>query len=189
MKKVLLVLLVILAAAAAFVASRPGTYRVERSAVVAAPPETVHSLIADFRRWEAWSPWEKLDPQMKKDFSGAESGTGAIYHWIGNDDVGEGRMTITESDPASGVAIRLEFLKPWQSVNQSRFAFAREDAGTRVTWTMDGTSDFMFKAMSVFMSPDKMMGPDFEKGLASLKELAEASVPAAPDSAAAAPAR
>jgi len=138
-KKIVIVLVVILAALAAFVATRPSDYRVVRSRTVAAPPEVVHAYVSDFHKWPEWSPWEKLDPAMKRDFSGAPSGTGAEYHWSGNSDVGEGQMTITDSG-----------------------------AGTNVTWAMDGHNNFMAKAFSAFMDMDKMIGADFEKGLAGL---------------------
>lgn len=173
MKKVLLGLLVLVAVAVAFISTRPNTYRVERSSVIAAPAEVIDPLITDFRQWEGWSPWEKIDPAMKREFGGSPSGVGATYHWAGNNDAGEGRMTITDAEPSAKVGILLEFLKPFESTSQTTFALAPEAAGTRVTWTMDGNHNFMSKAMCIFMSMDKMIGGDFEKGLASMKLLAE----------------
>lgn len=187
MKKILMVLLILIVAAVLFVATRPDEYHVERSAAVSAPAEIVFAKIDDFHLWGDWSPWEKLDPQMQKSFGGAASGVGAEYHWTGNDKVGEGRMTITESRPYERVVIRLEFLKPWQSTSTSTFTLAPEGQGTRVTWAMDGKHDFLSKAMCVFVSMDKMVGGDFERGLAVLGTMAAVeaaeSVPA--DSAAA----
>jgi uncharacterized protein YndB with AHSA1/START domain len=172
----------------AFVATRPNTYRVERSIVIAAPAEAVYPLLEDFRQWEGWSPWEKLDPAMTKTFGGAATGVGATYHWLGNNDVGEGRMTITEAEPAARVAILLEFLKPFASTSNCVFALAPEGTGTQVTWSMDGNHNFISKAMCVFVSMDKMLGGDFEEGLASMKTLAEASaVSAAPADSVASP--
>jgi hypothetical protein len=139
----------------------------------------VYEQVNDFHKWESWSPWEHLDPTMKRSFAGAENGTGAEYSWVGNGKVGEGRMTIVESDPGSKVDIKLEFLKPFSSTNQALFAFSPEGEGTKVTWSMNGPMNFMSKVMCVFQDMDKMIGPDFEKGLASLKTVAEAAPPAA----------
>ena len=167
-KKIVLVLVVILGALAAFVATRPADYRVVRSRTVAAPPDVVHGYVSDFHKWPEWSPWEKLDPAMKREFAGAPSGTGAEYRWSGNDDVGEGHMTITDSRPAQSVSIRLEFLKPFAATSTTQFDFAPSGAGTNVTWAMNGHNNFMAKAFSAFMDMDKMIGADFEKGLAGL---------------------
>lgn len=184
MKNVLIALLVVVALFAGFVATRPGTYHVERSATLAASPEVIRPMIADFHRWPDWSPWEKLDPAMKKDFGGPESGPGATYHWVGNDKVGEGRMTITDATTPTDVAIKLEFIKPFASTCDTRFALAPDAAGTKVTWSMDGKANFMTKAMGVFSPMDKMVGPDFEHGLAAMKSMAESAAPAVPDSSA-----
>jgi len=187
-KKVLLFLLFVVVGFAGFVATRPGTFHIERSTTVSAPAATIQAEIDDFHRWAAWSPWEGLDPAMKKTIEGPASGVGATYHWVGNDKVGEGRMTVTGLEPAAKVDVRLEFMKPWKATNQTAFLLAPEGEGTRVTWTMDGTNDFMGKAMGVFMNMDKMIGADFEKGLASLKSVAETAAAAAPaDSGAATP--
>jgi len=171
-KKIVLALFVVLLALLAFVALQPSAYRVARSAAVAAPPQVVYEQIADFRRWAAWSPWAKLDPAMAVDYGGPPLGVGATYHWKGNDKVGEGRMTITRVVPDALVQIKLEFLKPWEQTSLTEFAFAPAPGGTKVTWSMSGTHDFVGKLFAIFMDMDKMVGPDFEKGLATLKEQA-----------------
>lgn len=162
-----------------FAATRPASYRVERRTVVAAPPAVAYAQVADFHKWPAWSPWAKLDPAMKTTFSGAPEGTGAVYAWTGNDKVGEGRMTITDARPAQAVDIKLEFMRPMSSVNQTRFAFTPAAGGTEITWNMEGQNNFMAKAFSVFMDFEKMVGGDFERGLANLKSVSEAQQPAA----------
>ena len=150
-------------------ATRPADFRIVRSRTVAAPPEVVHAYVNDFHKWPEWSPWEKLDPAMKREFSGAPAGHRARpTHWSGNDDVGEGRMTITDSRAAQSVTIRLEFLKPFAATNTTQFDFAPSGSGTNVTWAMTGHNNFMAKAFSAFMDMDKMVGADFEKGLAGL---------------------
>jgi hypothetical protein len=167
-KKIAIVLVLILVGLAVFVATRPADFRIVRSRTVAAPPDVVHAYVNDFHKWSEWSPWEKLDPAMKKEYSGAPSGTGAEYHWSGNNDVGEGHMTITDSRPAESVTIRLEFLKPFAATNTTQFDLAPSGSGTQVTWAMNGHNNFMAKAFSAFMDMDKMVGADFEKGLAGL---------------------
>jgi len=182
MKKVLLVvvgLAVVAVLAIVGVAStRPAQFKVERGLSMAVPPEAAYAQVVDFHAWERWSPWAKLDPAMKTEFGGPASGPGATYRWVGNDKVGEGRMTITEAQPPSRVAIKLEFLKPFAATSDTVFAFAPEGAaGARVTWTMSGTNDLMGKVFSLFMDMDKEVGKDFEKGLA---QLAAASATAPP---------
>ena len=173
LKKIGIAIAVLVVALVLLIATRPGTYRVTRSASIAAPAFVAYSQVADFHRWEAWSPWAKLDPGMLSSYAGTDGAAGASYEWKGNDKVGEGRMTLVEARPAQLVAIRLEFLKPWTSTSATRFEFAPVDSVTRVTWTMDGKSDFMGKAFSLFTDLDKMIGSDFERGLASLKTVAE----------------
>jgi hypothetical protein len=150
------------------VASRPGKFTISRSRTVAAPPYIVHAYVNDFRRWQEWSPWEKLDPTMKKDLKGAPDGVGAQYHWAGNKQVGEGEMTILETKPGQSVTILLEFLKPWKATNMAQFNFTPNGTGTNVTWTMTGTNGFMAKLFGLFTDMDKMIGPDFERGLFTL---------------------
>jgi hypothetical protein len=166
--KIAVVVMLILGALAGFVATRPSEFRVTRSRAVAAPPDVVHAYVNDFARWPEWSPWEKRDPAMKRDLSGAPAGTGALYHWSGNKEVSEGRMTITDSRPGQSITIRLEFIKPWAAANTTRFDFAPAGSGTNVTWTMAGCNNFVAKAFCLFMDMDKMVGGDFEKGLANL---------------------
>jgi uncharacterized protein YndB with AHSA1/START domain len=173
-KKVLLAVALLVVAAIAYVAIQPSTFRVARAAVIAAPADVVYAQVADFRAWQAWSPWEKLDPNQRREHSGAPSGKGAVYFWSGNDQVGEGRMTIVEARPADLVSIQLEFIKPWQSVNETEFRLLPDAGGTRVEWSMVGHNGFVEKAMGVFMNWDALIGADFEKGLAAMKGIAEA---------------
>lgn len=180
LKKILLALAGALAILAAVVALRPAEYRVERSAAIAAPPAAVFAEVNDFRRWAAWSPWEKIDPAMKRTFEGPPSGVGAKYAWAGNKDVGEGRMTIVESVPGERIGIRIEFLKPFASAADVGFAFAPEAGGTRATWSMRGENDFVGKAFGLAFNMDAMIGADYERGLAAMKAVAEAAASAAP---------
>lgn len=156
----------------AYAATRPDHFRLERSTVIAAPPETIRPLIADFRAWRDWSPWEAKDPAMNRTLSGAEAGVGAVYGWEGNGQVGTGRMEIVEDAPRR-VAIKLDFLKPFEAHNLAEFTLAPEAAGTRVTWAMSGPQPFVAKLMSLVFSMERMVGPDFEAGLAALKRRAE----------------
>ena len=173
LKKILLVVLAVVVVFVLYVATRPSTFRIERSAPVAAPPAVVYGQLVDFHRWSAWSPWAHLDPHMSVQYGGAPSGQGAVYEWNGNDKVGQGRMTIVEARPPEAVAIKLEFMKPWSQTNRSEFLLRPEAGGTRVTWTMTGENDFVGKAFGVFMNMDKLIGADFEKGLATLRTVAE----------------
>jgi len=175
LKKILIGFVVVIAVFLGVVAMQPGEWRVTRSSTMAAPAAAVFAQVNDFHRWEAWSPWEKLDPTMKRSFEGAPSGTGAIYAWVGNSDVGEGRMTLTESRPAELVRIRLDFVKPFEATSMVEFAFKAEGDKTTVAWTMEGKNNFVCKAFSLFMNTDKMVGGDFEKGLAQLKSVAESA--------------
>jgi polyketide cyclase/dehydrase/lipid transport protein len=184
LKKIALAVAALIAVFAAVVASRPPHYKVARSTLVQAPAPAVYARVADFHAWEKWSPWEKLDPGMQKVFSGSDGAPGATYAWKGNDKVGEGRMTVLEARPPEALGIRLEFVKPFASACTTGFQFAPQQAGTQVTWTMEGDNDFIGKAFSLFLDMDRMIGGDFERGLASLKALAEADRPAAVPSAA-----
>ena len=176
-KKILLgiviVVVVLVAALAIAAALQPSHYHIERSATINAAAPIVFAQVNDFHKWEAWSPWAKLDPAMKQTYEGASSGTGAIYTWAGNNQVGEGRMTITESHPSDLIKIKLEFIKPWSATNATDFAFKPQGNQTAVTWTMDGDNNFMGKAFGLFMNMDKMVGGDFEKGLAQMKAVSE----------------
>ncbi len=153
--------------------AQPNSFAVSRSIAINAPAEKIYPLVSDFHQWSLWSPWEHLDPGMKRTFAGPVAGKGAVYSWEGNDAVGAGRMEITGAQPPSQVEIKLDFLKPIESQNSTVFTLQPGAGGTRVVWTMSGPSSFMTKLMGVFVSMDKMVGPDFEKGLASLKTAAE----------------
>jgi uncharacterized protein YndB with AHSA1/START domain len=156
------------------VAAMPDTFRVERMAAIYAPANQIFDLISDFRHWASWSPFEKLDPAMKKTFSGAASGVGAVYNWEGNGKAGAGRMEIVEAVLPSKIAIKLDFLKPFEGHNTAEFTLDAHGGSTDVTWAMYGPQNFMFKVFSMFFSMDKMMGKDFSAGLANLKAIAEA---------------
>jgi hypothetical protein len=178
MKKKLLIVLAVLGVVAVGIcvaaSLQPAHYHVERSVVIAAPPAVVYDIVSDFRRFGEWSPWEKLDPGMKKTFDGPPKNVGSTYAWQGNDDVGEGRMTIVAAAPNQKVDIKLEFFKPWQSTSQTSWNLASEGEQTKFTWAMDGNNEGLVpKMFSMFMNMDKMLGKDFEAGLTSLKELSE----------------
>jgi hypothetical protein len=174
LKKILLGLAGVIAVFVVVVALQPAAYHVERSATIAAPAAAVFGHVNDFHQWDAWSPWAKIDPNMKTTFEGPAAGPGAIYTWAGNSDVGEGRMTLTESRPGELVGIKLEFIKPFASTCATAFTFKPQGDQTAVLWTMDGENNFIAKAFCLFMNMDKMIGGDFEKGLAQLKTVAEA---------------
>jgi len=174
-KRILIVLMVAVAGFVAYAATRPGTYRVERSMRVDAPAALVFAQLDDFKAWAAWSPWEGKDPQMRKTYEGAARGVGAIYTWQGNQKVGEGRMTVTDSRPPADVKLRLEFIKPFAAVARTEFTVVPETPGTvSVTWSMEGTNNLIAKMFGIFMNMDTMIGNDFEAGLANLKRVAEA---------------
>jgi uncharacterized protein YndB with AHSA1/START domain len=171
-----LVLLGVVAAVGAlliYAATRPDSFRVERSVIVNAPPDRVFAQIEDFRKWAVWSPWEKLDPALRRTHSGAAAGKGAIYEWAGNDKVGSGRMEIIEAVPGVKLGIRLDFLQPFEAHNTAEFSLQSRGDATRVTWAMFGPNPYMAKLVQVFMSMDAMVGRDFETGLANLKAVAE----------------
>jgi hypothetical protein len=171
-KKIGLVAMTLLAALLLFAATRPDSFSVERRTVVQAPAHKVQPLIADFHRWAEWSPWEKLDPAMKRTFGGTPSGVGATYAWQGNKDVGSGRMEVKGAGPDK-VSIQLDFIEPFEGHNTAEFILAPKDGGTEVRWVMFGPAPFVTKLMGVFVSMDTMIGKDFEKGLAQLKVAAE----------------
>ena len=156
------------------VATRPDSFRVTRSTVVSAPAAVVFAQVNDLHKWEAWNPWGKLDPACKMTYEGPPSGTGAGYTWAGNNKVGEGHMTITESCPNELIRFNLEFLKPFKANNTAEFTFKPDGNQTTVAWSMAGKRNFVFKAFGLFVDCDKMVGRDFEKGLADLKSVAEA---------------
>jgi Polyketide cyclase / dehydrase and lipid transport len=172
--RIIIPVLLILVALAVVIQTRPDRFHVERSETINAPSATIFPHINDFHRWTAWSPFEKMDPELQRSYAGPSSGAGAAYGWVGNSKVGEGSMTITESTPTRKVGIALEFMKPFKASNVATFTLTPEAAGaTRVTWAMDGQNTFVSKAMGLFMNMDRMIGGEFEKGLASLKGIAE----------------
>ena len=172
--KILIGVAVVLVALAAFVATRPDEFRVERSASFAAPAPVVFAQVNELKNWQAWSPWAQKDPQMKQTYEGPAAGAGAISSWAGNNEVGEGRMTIVESRPNERVRFKLEFFKPFAATNSAEFSFREEGGRTAVTWSMQGKSNFIAKALHLVFDMDKMVGGDFEKGLAGIRQIVEA---------------
>jgi carbon monoxide dehydrogenase subunit G len=181
-----LVITVAIIAVLSIAATRPATFHVERSLSISAPAEAVFAVVNDMRRFHEWSPWQKLDPAMKITYEGPSSGVGASYSWVGNKDVGEGRMTITDATPPGSITQKLEFLKPFESTCAVRFTITPDGQGSRVTWGIDGNNNYMSKVMGLFVSMDSMMGKDFESGLTNLRQVAEAAP--APEPAATSPA-
>jgi uncharacterized protein YndB with AHSA1/START domain len=177
MFKVIAVIAVILAIAIAAVlilaTTKPDRFSVRREITVRAPAEKIFPLINDFHQWVAWSPYEHRDPALKRTYSGAESGKGAVYAWDGNNDVGSGRMEILESAVPSKIVIQLDFFKPFEAHNTAEFTMLPQGDGIHVTWLMHGPAPFMNKLMQVFMNLDRMIGKDFEAGLVNLKNVTE----------------
>ena len=173
MRIVLSAVLVILVALAVVIQTRPDRFHIERSETINAPSSAIFPHINDFHRWTAWSPFEKMDPDLRRSYAGPSSGVGAAYSWAGNSKAGEGSMKITESTPTRKIGIALEFMKPFKASNVATFTLTPDAGATRVTWAMDGQSTFVSKAMGLFMNMDRMIGGEFEKGLASLKGIAE----------------
>lgn len=174
MLKIIAIVVVLIAAVLGLAATRPDSFRVQRTAIIKAPPAKVFALLDDFRQWARWSPWEKLDPDLQRTFSGPPSGKGAIYEWTGNNKVGAGRMEITEPTPPNKLVIKLDFIMPFEGHNIAEFTLEPQGDGTQLTWAMHGPSPFVSKLMQVFVSMDALIGKDFEAGLANLKALAEA---------------
>jgi Polyketide cyclase / dehydrase and lipid transport len=173
-KKVLIVLAVVIVGFLAFAATRPDTYHVERATKIDAPAAVIFAQLEDFKAWPSWSPWEKKDPDMKKTFEGPASGVGSSYSWQGNKEVGKGKMSVTASEPPRQIKYRLEFIEPFTAVAATGFTLASAgDKTSAVTWEMDGTNNLMGKVFGIFMNMDAAIGGDFEKGLASLKNVAE----------------
>jgi len=170
--KILIAVAVVVVLFVVVVAMQPAGFRVTRFATIGAPPAIVFSHVNDLHNWEAWSPWAKLDPAAKNTYDGASFGVGAGFGWSGNNQVGHGHMTITESKPCELVRIKLEFLKPFKAINTAEFTFKPEGDGTGVTWSMTGQRNFVMKAFGLFMDCDKMCGDQFEKGLAQLNSVA-----------------
>ncbi len=175
LRKILIALAAIVVVFVVVVAMQPSEFRVVRSATISAPASAVFAQVNDLHKWEAWSPWAKLDPAAKSTFEGPPAGTGAIFRWAGNNQVGEGRMTITESRPNELIRFNLEFFKPMAGTSTAEFTFKPEGNETTVTWSMTGKNNFFAKAMCLFMDMDKMVGGQFEKGLAAMKSIVEAT--------------
>ena len=173
MVRLLALLLVVVLGILGYAATLPDRFRIERSIEIAAPPQRIFPLIEDLMQWTRWSPWEKRDPDMKRTFGNPNRGMGATYAWSGNDAVGAGRMKITNARAPTTVNIDLDFIDPFAAHNKVDFKLEPASAGTRVTWAMHGSQPYLAKLMSVFTSMEKMVGPDFETGLANLKQAVE----------------
>jgi hypothetical protein len=172
-----LVIATLVAALVAVIATRPSEFRISRASNLSAAPAAVFPHVNDFHKWEAWSPWAKLDPNAKSTFEGPAAGVGSVFGWAGNKEVGEGRMTIIESRPDELIRIKLEFFKPFKATNTAEFTFQLEDGRTVVTWSMFGTNNFMAKAINLVINCDRMVGGQFEKGLANMRAVVEATEP------------
>ena len=173
LKTLAIVILLAILGILAFALTRPDTFSVQRTTTIRAPADKVFALINDFHRWGEWSPWEKLDPEMKRTFSGAPAGVGTVYEWTGNSKVGAGRMEILKTAPASKLDIKLDFVKPFEGHNIAEFTLTPKGDDTEVLWVMHGPAPFVSKLMGVFVSMDSMIGKDFETGLANMKTVAE----------------
>jgi uncharacterized protein YndB with AHSA1/START domain len=183
LKTIALIVVVALVALLAFAATRPDTFRVERQTTIQAPPDKIFAYLQDFHKWSEWSPWEKLDPAMKRSFSGTASGKGAVYAWDGNSKAGAGRMEILDAPQPTKLVIQLDFIKPFEGHNTAEFTLqpqagtsggtSQATQATQVNWVMHGPAPFVSKLMGVFFSMDKLIGSDFETGLANLKQISE----------------
>jgi hypothetical protein len=173
LKIIALIFVVLIVALLIYAATKPDVFRVQRSVSIKAPADAIFSLINDFQKWNAWSPYEKLDPAMKRTYSGASNGKGAVYEWNGNSKAGEGRMEIMDTSPPSRVSLSLDFTRPFEAHNFVDFTLEPAGDTTNVTWAMHGPSPYMAKLMHVFLDMDSMVGKDFENGLANLKTITE----------------
>ncbi|WP_292993410.1 SRPBCC family protein [Nitrosomonas sp.] len=172
-KKATLIVVIFTAMILAYAATQPDTFRIERSININASPERIFPHINDFHQWEAWSPWEKIDTEIQRNYRGTESGKGAIYEWQGNKDIGQGRMEIIQSIPPANLVIALHFMEPFEAQNTVEFILQNRDNTTTVTQAMYGSSPFISKLMGLFFNMDKMVGEKYEEGLASLKAIVE----------------
>ena len=175
MTKILMVMPIVVVVFAGIVALRPSEFRVTRTINMRAPAPAGFAHVNDFHKWEAWNPWGKLDSMMKQTYQGAPAGTGAVYTWTGNREVGEGRMTIIESRPNDLIRINLEFFRPFAATNVAEFTFRPEGDQIAVTWSMTGKNNFIAKAIHLFMNMDNMIGAQFEQGLAQMKSIVESA--------------
>jgi uncharacterized protein YndB with AHSA1/START domain len=173
LKRIALAVAVLIGGVLIYASTRPDTLHVERTLTINAPAEKIYPLISDFHNWTAWSPYEKRDPALKRTYSGSPSGKGAVYEWEGNNDVGSGRMEITDTSAPSKIVIKLDFIKPFEGHNVAEFRMRPGGDTTTVTWAMQGPSPYVGKVIGVFMNMDRMIGSDFESGLANLKGLTE----------------
>ena len=172
-RKLALISAVLIVAVLIYAATKPDNFRIERTTTIKAPPERIFALINDFRQWEAWSPWEKIDPTLTRTYSGATSGKGAIYAWAGNKNVGSGRMEIIESSPPSRIVLKLDFSEPFEAHNEVLFKLEARGDATTLTQAMYGPSPYVSKLMGIFFDMDKMVGEKYDEGLASIKGIAE----------------
>lgn len=173
LKRLLIGIVLLIAAFLVVVWFQPDNYRLTRSTTIMAPAEAVFARVNDLRQWDDWSPWAKLDPNAKVSFEGPPAGRSAMFHWSGNSKIGAGTMTITDSKPNERVATRTDFVKPFEGTSDAEFIFSGTGNQTSVIWTMTGKQDFIAKAMCLFMPMETMLGPEFEKGLAALKDVSE----------------
>jgi len=175
MRTFILVVVAAIAVLGAIVVLQPDEFSIARTTVIAAPPQVVFAQVDDLRKWDAWNPWQKKDPAMKIVFNGPASGPGASYSWSGNREVGEGRLTITQSRPNELVRVKLEFTKPFRAIHTAAFSFAPVGENTAVTWSMEGNNDLLRKALNLVTSMDRKIGDEFSRGLADMKTVAEAA--------------
>lgn len=180
LKKILLVLVVLIAAFAGYVAMQPDELHIQRQATIAAPPAAVFDNVNDLKKWDAWSPWAKMDPNAKVGFEGPAAGKDAVFTWSGNDQIGEGKMTVVDSRPNELVDLKVDFTKPFENTSSSTFEFKPEANQTVVTWSMGGKQNFIEKAMCIVFNGKKMIGDEMDKGLAKLKSVAESSAAPSP---------
>ena len=173
LKTLAIAVVVVIIGLLVFAATRPDSFSVQRTATIHAPADKVFALVNDFHRWAEWSPWEKLDPEMKRTFGGPPAGPGSTYEWVGNSKVGAGRMEILTAAPAGKVDIKLDFIKPFEGHNVAEFTLTPKGENTEVLWVMHGPAPFVTKLMGVFVSMDSMIGKDFEAGLVNMKGAAE----------------
>lgn len=179
LKKILLGVTILLVGLLAFAATRPDTYRVERSSTIPVSADIVYAQLDDMHAWSRWSPWDKLDPAMKKEYGGPPRGVGAYYTWKGNEEVGQGKMTIVRSEPPRAIAYKLEFIEPFESEADTEIQLVPQGEGVKVVWSISGRNDFVSKLFGLFMDMDAMIGADFEKGLVALAEVSRAEAAAA----------
>ncbi len=172
---ILLGLIAVIGVLLIVIATRPSDFRVTRSATMNATPAAVFAQVNDFHNWEAWSPWAKMDPNAKSTFEGPTSGTGSVFLWDGNKDVGAGSMTILQSEPNDRIHIKLAFVRPFAGTNDVYFTFKPEGEQTAVTWSMAGKNNFIAKAISLCIDCEKMVGQQYDKGLANIKSIVEST--------------